>query len=206
MPYSTHFFGIFFPASFFIAPSLGAATPAKPRFSVMSGALFRPGSFFASALMVDILSFATSSNNTAVGRTSAMKTARLQLSRKKGFNLQDASNALNGLECVKVGRPSLWGNPYSLPIYGRDLSLAYSATAPLAGQPDSICGAAYEAHHQFLKRIDARPLEAARSELKEKNVACFCSTSSRCHGDILLAAARGEVHMKRLYRSRSSGT
>jgi hypothetical protein len=44
--------------------------------------------------MVDILSFATSSNNTAVGRTSAMKTARLQLSRKKGFNLQNASNAL----------------------------------------------------------------------------------------------------------------
>jgi hypothetical protein len=106
-----------------------------------------------------------------------MKTARLHLSRKKGFNLQDASNALNGLECVKVGRPSLWGNPYSLPLYGRDLSLADSATATLAGQPDSICDAAYEAHHQFLKRIGAHPLEAARSELKEKNVACFCLLS-----------------------------
>lgn len=37
---------------------------------------------------------------------------RLQLSRRKGFRLQTASRALNGLPAVNVARPSKWGNPY----------------------------------------------------------------------------------------------
>lgn len=39
---------------------------------------------------------------------------RLQLSRKKGFRLQEASRALNGLEAVNVARPSRWGNPFKV--------------------------------------------------------------------------------------------
>ena len=36
---------------------------------------------------------------------------RLQLSRKKGFNLQRVSCAVNGLPAVKVDRATRWGNP-----------------------------------------------------------------------------------------------
>ena|SRR5271154_1757696 len=37
---------------------------------------------------------------------------RIQLSRKSGFNLQEASLAINGLPAVNVVRPSKWGNPF----------------------------------------------------------------------------------------------
>ena len=37
---------------------------------------------------------------------------RIQLSRRKGFDLQEASRTVNGLEAVNVARPSKWGNPY----------------------------------------------------------------------------------------------
>ncbi len=35
---------------------------------------------------------------------------RMQLSRRKGFRLQDVSRALNGREAVNVARPGKWGN------------------------------------------------------------------------------------------------
>lgn len=37
---------------------------------------------------------------------------RMRLSRKRGFNLQAESLALNGLPAVNVARPSKWGNPF----------------------------------------------------------------------------------------------
>lgn len=39
------------------------------------------------------------------------KPVRLQLSRRKGFNLQALSLATNGLPAVSVAKPSKWGNP-----------------------------------------------------------------------------------------------
>lgn len=43
---------------------------------------------------------------------------RLQLSRRKGFNLQAASRAANGLDAVNVARPSKWGNPPARRTWG----------------------------------------------------------------------------------------
>src|ERR1700730_727013 len=129
-----------------------------------------------------------------------MKPARLQLKRTKGFSLQAMSLTLNGLECVNVARPSRWGNPYPISIYGREMSLAlfrdtvkgmWNPTL-MDGHPDELCDAAYAAHHAFLKRLRGHPLELARSDLKDMNLACFCPLTQDCHADIWLAAARGE--------------
>ena len=38
---------------------------------------------------------------------------RLQLRRSRGFDLQAASRALNGLPAVVVSRPSPFGNPFT---------------------------------------------------------------------------------------------
>jgi hypothetical protein len=46
------------------------------------------------------------------------KPIRLQLSRKKGFRLDAASHAANGLPAVRVCRPGRWGNPYRIGIDG----------------------------------------------------------------------------------------
>ena len=35
---------------------------------------------------------------------------RMRLSRAKGFNLQAASRAINGLPAVNCARPGKWGN------------------------------------------------------------------------------------------------
>lgn len=49
---------------------------------------------------------------------------RIQLSRQRGFRLQEVSLALNGLPAVKVDRTTQWGNPYyDIRRYGLDLSL-----------------------------------------------------------------------------------
>jgi hypothetical protein len=129
-----------------------------------------------------------------------VKPLRIQLRRTKGFNLQVASRALNGLECVNVARPSRWGNPYPISMYRLSLSLGlfHNTCAGIwnpslmEGCSDGLCAAAYAAHHAFLKRMGPHPLELARSYLKDKNLACFCPLTQDCHADIWLAAARGD--------------
>lgn len=44
----------------------------------------------------------------------AERPVRLQLSRRKGFDLQALSLATNGLPAVNVARPSKLGNPFTM--------------------------------------------------------------------------------------------
>lgn len=43
-----------------------------------------------------------------------MQSVRIQLSRKKGFKLQEYSKSINGLEAVKCDRSTRWGNPFKV--------------------------------------------------------------------------------------------
>ena len=67
-----------------------------------------------------------------------------------------------------VNRPSRWGNPYKVDQYGRDQALdlfrVYISQKLASGELDI-------------------------SELKGKNLACFCSLNDPCHADILLDLA-----------------
>ena len=103
------------------------------------------------------------------------KPVRLQLSRKKGFNLERWSREVNGLEAVNVARPSRWGNPFR------------------AGEYRTPTRAVFLFHSQWLDGLN-HPLGgvALRSELRKlasKNLACFCALDAPCHGDILLELA-----------------
>lgn len=99
------------------------------------------------------------------------KPVRLRLSRRKGFDLQTASHAANGLAAVTVARPSHWGNLF---VIGRDGTQA-----------------------QCVRRYRiwlARPAQKAfrreaRQALRGKNLACWCPLGTPCHGDVLLALA-----------------
>jgi hypothetical protein len=90
---------------------------------------------------------------------------RLQLSRRKGFDLQKTSRGKNGLLAVVVSRPSKWGNPYPLGEYDRPTSLALFRRY--------LTKAIRDGHLDLL-------------ELRGRNVACWCKLSDACHGDILL--------------------
>ena len=91
------------------------------------------------------------------------KPTRIQLSRKKGFNLQAASLALNGLPAINCARPSRWGNPFRVGIDG-DVK-------------------------QCVELFRANWPQDAVTELRGKNLACYCELGTPCHCDVLLEVA-----------------
>ena len=121
------------------------------------------------------------------------KPIRLQLSRAKGFRLQDASIAANGLPAANVARPSRFGNPFIVKecreagFVGDDAAIAarcveafraWLDTPYWRGNWDGV-----ESEH---KREGMR---AGLAGLRGKNLACWCAPAAPCHADILLKLA-----------------
>lgn len=112
-----------------------------------------------------------------------IKPVRLRLSRKRNFNLQAASEAVNGLPAVFVARPSKWGNPLIVGKYGTaaECTRGYAMICQGYWPVTAVDYATAERIHGFA--ADGFP------ELRGKNIACWCSLSAPCHGDILLELA-----------------
>ena len=92
---------------------------------------------------------------------------RIQRRRTKGFSLQTASQAINGLPAKYVGRPGKYGNPHKI---GTE------------GVPDAA--AAKRCYAQdVLRRFTIEDIEA----LAGFNLACWCPLDKPCHADVLLA-------------------
>lgn len=116
----------------------------------------------------------------------AMRPVRLQRKRTMGFRLQDASP--NGLTVVYVGRPTKWGNPF-----GRQYSHSpeecvriyrWALLNPLSFAMAEVWQR--EGGDYSLLLGIAGPF---LSELRGKNLACWCPLSSPCHADVLLEIA-----------------
>ena len=109
---------------------------------------------------------------------------RLQLSRRKGFDLQAWSREVNGLPAVSVARPTKWGNPF--PVC-KDRT------------PER---AVFQFHSEWIDAL-AHPLGSVvlRSELHElrnRNLACWCALPKEgepdiCHAAILLELANAPI-------------
>lgn len=139
----------------------------------------------------------------------ADRPVRLQLSRRKGFDLQALSLATNGLPAVRVSRPGLFGNPF----VAHDWQAAFRAVAlGFRGDRAGRLGAAVALYRLWLtaelRDIDAgkrdfwdrevmtvRPhvpresVLARLGELRGKNLACWCPPGQPCHADVLLELA-----------------
>ncbi len=109
------------------------------------------------------------------------KPVRLQLSRRKGFDLQALSIATNGLPAVNVARPTMWGN-----------HAAVRAGIP-TGQP------AVDAFKRWLETEASWAWKGrAGIDLRGKNLACWCRLKDQhgnavpCHADVLLELAARE--------------
>ncbi|TBR15150.1 MAG: DUF4326 domain-containing protein [Rugosibacter sp.] len=89
---------------------------------------------------------------------------RIQLRRIKGWKIPRNT--------ISVARPGQWGNPYSVADYGRELAV-YKYRLKLEG----------------MKAINALDL----SELRGKNLACWCTLEEACHADVLLEMANDVV-------------
>lgn len=133
---------------------------------------------------------------------------RLRLSRAKGFDLQAASRALNGLPAINVARPGPLGNPF---VVGQDGDRAYCVELHrylCCGLTAMTRKASVESQHAAMTYI-AENLKA----LRNRNVACWCGLDQLCHGDTLLelfnrpeplwvaANARPRARLRRLERA-----
>lgn len=72
---------------------------------------------------------------------------------------------------VYIGRPSIWGNPF---VIGRD------------GDREQVI-------EKYRRWLESNPALVARAktELKGKNLVCWCAPLP-CHGDVLLSLANEE--------------
>ena len=117
--------------------------------------------------------------------------ARIQRKRTAGWRMPENARY--------VGRPTVFGNPYNVEVYGRELSIKlFSETAiggwnpslfPRGKQWDKLVSCAYEAHCAWLKRIGPRSYETIHCALRGHDLACWCPLHLECHADILLRIA-----------------
>jgi len=89
-----------------------------------------------------------------------MTPKRIQRKRTKGWRMPENS--------VYVGRPTKWGNKFSVAQHGRD-----------------------DAIRLYREWLATSSLDV--SELAGKDLACWCKLDSACHADILLAAANSST-------------
>ena len=125
-----------------------------------------------------------------------MEPLRITLSRQKGFRLQELSHGLNGLQAVKVTRPGIFGNPFTVQgaraagyfdkdpgplinLFLRDTFAQWLGFYPAGSTP----WMGDEADSRKAEILDNLP------KLRGKNLACFCKAGEPCHADILLAMA-----------------
>ena len=110
---------------------------------------------------------------------------RIQRKRSKGWRMPPNT--------IYVGRPSKWGNPLRARTRsdgGRKAVLrAYrqliETGAVRVANHMTISGADWETHRQYvLENI---------SQLRGKDLACWCSLDQACHADVLLELANREV-------------
>jgi len=126
-----------------------------------------------------------------------VKPARMQRKRTKGWNMQEASRAINGLDAVYVGRPSKWGNlwptaeMYRQWIAGEHFDLYVEAINRREWWDKHNRGFVLSPHdgntpHRLTLILYHLP------ELRGKNLCCWCSLTDECHGDVLLELANKE--------------
>jgi len=118
-----------------------------------------------------------------------MKPKRMQLSRRRGFNLQAESEALNGLPAKRVTRPGPWGNPFTIEDTARTYNL---------GRVDAQAKAVAMCGEWLRGTLDAKlsphpppSLHDIRSALRGHNLACWCAPGTPCHADVLIELANG---------------
>ena len=112
---------------------------------------------------------------------------RMQLSRKAGYNLQAASEALNGLPARRITRPGPWGNPFTIEETAKRYKLDRDAAQAKAV---ALCGEWLKGTlDKKLSRGDPPSRADIRENLAGHNLACWCKPGTPCHADILIELA-----------------
>lgn len=113
-----------------------------------------------------------------------MKPVRLRLSRRKGFVLQAASRAINGLPAINVARPNRDGNPFAI---GRPYETKGARTKYVTSAEQAV--ALHLAYIAVAMVDDPQSCGLMWARLRGKNLACWCAPGTPCHANTLLDLA-----------------
>jgi hypothetical protein len=92
---------------------------------------------------------------------------RIQLRRTKGWRKPEGA--------IVVARPTRWGNPFKVDVFGQDIAVRLYRQGVLRGQ-----------------REQGIPTPAEiQQHLAGHDLACWCPLDRPCHADILLEVANG---------------
>lgn len=128
-----------------------------------------------------------------------VRPVRIQRRRVKGYDLQRASLAANGLPVRYVGRPTSFGNPADCTCARRRWSpcgvcvddYRLHLVSGLEGTSSLAVGLPFEVDRR--KGYPWRTaLVAALPTLRGHNLACWCALDRPCHADVLLEIANGQ--------------
>ena len=104
---------------------------------------------------------------------------RVQLKRTKGWRMPENT--------VKVDRTTKWGNPHRAEDWRENWPFREKCSGEV-GRDDWCRDRALEA---FREDMAYGVLRLDLSELRGKNLACWCKAGAPCHADILLELANG---------------
>lgn len=82
------------------------------------------------------------------------------------------------LNCVYVGRPTIWGNPFSSDFAGLRRH-----------EQGKVRGALAERYRNYLPGLLKAQPYISLEQLRGKDLACWCPLDQPCHADVLLEIA-----------------
>lgn len=101
---------------------------------------------------------------------------RVQMTRQRPWRAENP-------DAVIVARPSKWGNPFLITDVGRRFpSLSVEQCAAFVVN---------EFRYDRSKHPEYPSVEAIRTELAGRDLACWCPFDQPCHADVLLELANG---------------
>lgn len=123
-----------------------------------------------------------------------MNPVRIQMRRSHGFNLQATSMELNGLACVSVCRPGIYGNRY---IIGGNPVL--HVDGELHNVPDATTAVRLHSEElEYWAKVKPDMVREMLEPLRGKNLACFCKIGTPCHADTLIEVSNVKLRGRAL--------
>lgn len=113
-----------------------------------------------------------------------MKPRRIQRKRTKGWRMPK--------NCVYVGRPTRWGNPFRGPgaaqAYYNWLQTGWRTVIGVVKSRGKYLEVELDGQ-DAVKMPYAKELRKQLRELRGKHLACWCKAGEACHADVLLELA-----------------
>lgn len=108
---------------------------------------------------------------------------RIQRKRTRGWRLPEGA--------VYVGRRTKWGNPYRI----GDYQFEHADGSPAPHDENAAREMALRDYRMWLEvSLAGQEIkEAARRELRGKDLACWCGLDRLCHADVLLELANEDA-------------